>query len=76
MNKASPVTMRKILEVVEALKKAGVLFVPIPVLNDFDYEELIVLMSNRLQIISDLCAKVPTENCDGDENGKGDSPHL
>lgn len=34
MNRASPVDMRKALEIVQALKDAGILFVPIPVLNE------------------------------------------
>ena len=34
MNRARPVDMRKALETVQALKDAGILFVPIPVLNE------------------------------------------
>ena len=34
MNRARPVDMRKALEIVQVLKDAGILFVPIPVLNE------------------------------------------
>jgi hypothetical protein len=34
MNRASPVAMRKALEISNAFAKAGILFVPIPVLDE------------------------------------------
>ena len=40
MNKCSPVVMRENLLIVESLKKAGVDFVAIPVLNDSHKLEL------------------------------------
>jgi hypothetical protein len=49
MNKASPVEMRKALEAVETLKKAGLLFVPMPVLSEADHAELIQDMMRRFE---------------------------
>lgn len=40
--------MRKSLEAVEAMKEAGLEFVPVPVMNDEDREKLIIIMANRL----------------------------
>ena len=41
MEKCSPVEMRKNLEAVEQLKKHGIDFVPIPVIDDEHKKELI-----------------------------------
>lgn len=49
--RASPVQMRKSLEVVDALKRAGVWFVPIPVLDDAEFNERISEMANKLEEI-------------------------
>lgn len=51
MNRASPVDMRKALEVVEELKRAGILFVPIPVKNAVDQALLLSTLVDRLQEI-------------------------
>jgi hypothetical protein len=50
MNRASPVEMRKALEAVENLKKAGLLFVPMPVLSEADHAELLQEMMLRIDI--------------------------
>lgn len=52
MNKASPVDMRKMLNVVNSFKRCGIMFVPIPVLNDEDKEKYIELMSDQLEMMA------------------------
>lgn len=51
MERCSPVKMRNALEMVDALKKGGIEFVPIPVLNDDDYKILMALLNDKLTII-------------------------
>lgn len=51
MQKALPVELRKALEVVESLKKAGILFVPMPVLNTEDHGRLISDLRDRLELM-------------------------
>lgn len=53
MEKASPVEMRKALEVVEELKRNMVLFVPVPVLSDEDKHQLYEDVQRRLDVILD-----------------------
>jgi hypothetical protein len=48
MERASPVEMRKALEAVQVLKQAGILFVPIPVLDKEDQIELVKNVQRRL----------------------------
>ena len=48
MQRATPVQIRQSLEVVETLKKAGIRFVPIPVLNEEDFQTLISDLQYRL----------------------------
>lgn len=40
MNRASPVELRKAIEAAQAFVKAGILFVPIPVMDEQDHEDL------------------------------------
>jgi hypothetical protein len=51
MKKTSPVEMRKALTLVEAFKKAGILFVPVPVMSENDLVALTDQVSLRLDII-------------------------
>jgi hypothetical protein len=55
--RCSPVTMRKCLEVVEALKSAGMEFVPIPVLNDGDRQMLNAILASRLETLARAAEK-------------------
>jgi protein tyrosine phosphatase (PTP) superfamily phosphohydrolase (DUF442 family) len=48
MNRATPVEMRKALEVVELFKRAGVLFVAMPVRNAAEHAETVAEMQRRL----------------------------
>lgn len=49
MNKATPVQMRTSLMLVSALKHGGIRFVPMPVLDEKDYERQVVEMNHRLE---------------------------
>ena len=41
MNKASPVELRQSLEMANALASAGIRFVPVPVINDAEFNRLV-----------------------------------
>lgn len=49
MNRANPADLHKALNVVDAYLKAGLLFVPIPVLNAADHLALIDQADSRLE---------------------------
>jgi hypothetical protein len=49
--KASPVDMRKALVFADLLKKAGVLFVPVPVLNKADGDALCTEAFRRMDLL-------------------------
>ncbi len=51
MERAAPLEMRKALEVVQAFKEAGLRFVPVPVLDDNDYDKLSSDVLRRLEEI-------------------------
>lgn len=51
MNRASPVDLRKAIEVANAYINAGILFVPMPVLNEADLHILAQQASERLEQI-------------------------
>lgn len=52
MNRASPSDLRKSLEAAHALVKAGIMFVPMPVLNQKDHDELANQMHDRLDTMT------------------------
>lgn len=49
MNRASPSDLRKVLAMVDALAKAGILFVPMPALNPVDHSNLAAQAAERLE---------------------------
>jgi hypothetical protein len=51
IERASPVQMRKILELVDLMKRAGVLFVPVPVFSEDEFHAELVRVEQRLQLI-------------------------
>lgn len=52
MNRASPADLRKALDVVDAYIKAGILFVPMPVLGEADHRMLVDKADSRLDQIA------------------------
>ena len=52
MERATPVQMRKALEAVEALRKAGIEFVPIPVVSSEDRAKLLGIMMKRVEDVA------------------------
>lgn len=52
MNRASPIDLRKALEMVNAMVKAGILFVPMPALSDADHANLVAQVADRLEQIA------------------------
>jgi hypothetical protein len=55
MERASPVEMRKCLELVEQLKKAGIAFMPIPIIND--HEALYEMLNKKLEVLERVCTE-------------------
>lgn len=49
MMRATPVSMRKALEAARVYAESGLLFVPMPVLNDSDHAELVAQAGERLE---------------------------
>lgn len=49
MNRASPVELRKCLEVSQMLAQIGIKFVPIPVESDEEFHALSGILSRRLE---------------------------
>jgi hypothetical protein len=51
MNRASPVDLRKAMEASQTFLKAGLRFVPMPVLNERDFNDLVKQCDSRLTLI-------------------------
>ena len=49
MNRASPVDLRKSLEIANHLARIGIRFVPIPVASEEDFQTLSAELSRRLE---------------------------
>ena len=52
MNKATPVEMRKCLEIVDVFKKTGIRFVAMPVIDEDDHKKLVDQMQDRLSVFA------------------------
>lgn len=52
MNKASPVDLRKSLEMAKMLAQIGIRFVPIPVETEEDFQQLSGELNRRLEIFA------------------------
>lgn len=57
MQRATPIQTRQSLQIVEELKKAGMRFVPIPVLDDEDFEKLTTELKKKLEKIEQFARK-------------------
>ena len=51
MRRANPAKLRTALEVANGLAKAGVMFVAMPVLDDEDHGELLLMSAKRMAAI-------------------------
>lgn len=52
MERASPVELRKAIDMANALIEAGLAFVPVPVLDDADRESLVAQAMARMGILA------------------------
>lgn len=52
MNRASPTDLRKAMEIAQAYLKAGLWFVPVPVLNNQDFNALVKQSDSRLTLLA------------------------
>ena len=62
MERVTPVQSRKQLEASRVMTEQGIRFVPVPALNDADYEALVTMMQNKLDEIIWHVNKNETEN--------------
>ena len=60
IEKASPVEMRKVLEIVNQFKLAGIGFVPIPIVEQGDKEHLHGELLRRLETLESLAIERAT----------------
>ena len=67
MQRANPVEMREALVAVEAMKHCGILFVPMPVVDGEDKEQLQAICKHRLNVIESKIAQ--NEDSGGGNNG-------
>jgi len=58
MNRASPAEIRRALEAASAYSKAGILFVPIPVLDAADHTALIEQAAAKIEKMVEMCEQV------------------
>lgn len=61
MQRATPVQMRKSLEAVEAFKKAGLWFVPMPVFDEDDFNSRVAEMAAKLEELERLADAPPND---------------
>ena len=54
MNRASPIELRKSLEAGKCYAAAGIAFVPVPVMNDMDNNNLVIAADERLKTLIEI----------------------
>lgn len=62
MNRASPAELRKELSAAQTLEKAGILFVPMPVLDDGDHASLRAEAIKRMDRIIERTEREPSHD--------------
>ena len=70
MQRATPVQMRKSLEVVETFKKAGLWFVPMPVADETDFNNRIAEMLEALADMERMTSMIETMKAKRPSNAK------
>ena len=59
MNRANPADLRRAAEVAHTYVKAGILFVPMPALDQADHDALVAQSAERLEKLAQLADQVP-----------------
>lgn len=55
MKQASPAQLRKAMVAAQTYVKAGILFVPVPVLDDADHAQLVAQAAQKLEQLIEAC---------------------
>ena len=58
MNRASPVDLRRAAEMTQRFVKAGILFVPMPALDQADHDALVAQSAERLEKMAQMADQV------------------
>lgn len=62
MNRANPTDLRKAIEAAQTMLKAGLLFVPMPVLSAKDHAQLVKQCDARFSLLEHLLAQEPSSD--------------
>lgn len=57
LTKASPVELRKAIEMANHFAKNGIYFIPVPVCGDGDEKEALTMLSNNLEKMENLAKR-------------------
>ena len=58
MNRANPADLRRAAEMTQRFVKAGILFVPMPALDQADHDALVAQSAERLERMAQLAEQV------------------
>lgn len=59
MNRANPADLRRAADVAHTFIKAGILFVPMPALDQADHDALVEQSAERLERIAQMAEQAP-----------------